>query len=417
MSNLSAIIRMCEKKGVAINKHMPVDARIGLAAEQIMALSQESGNRISGEECIIASHMLAGYGRASFIMEKHGFNRVDIFPNGKVFAYGPFPKYKRIPIKMKKEKCFGSIKEAIKNDAEMHYNGRLMLEVYAKAVKLAQNKFATLYSKTAPPAPLSCYANASTEDLEKISCLWMALESGMGIAFTGEESAVGKAIFSFLSLLPSNGKIAMFSKNRVWLDAYPNIILSDCLAKEKGGKVMSGIVGLRVMLAASDAPEECCIRRAFEASNYGIPFAINLGDIAVEDSVRVLLSSPYNISRELISALDLIVQIDNNGMISGMLELKWAEKSITSPPIYGYKITNMAEKGPINKMLLKSSEIAKFYTRINPSNISSFEKEIALRSRYLCIEGRKAVRAGHSSAYFATRFFGFIHKRIKYSKS
>ena len=133
--------------------------------------------------------------------------------------------------------------------------------------------------------------------------------------------------------------------------------------------------------------------------------------------VRVLLSSPYSIPRGLINALDLIVKVDNNGRVSCIWELKWAEKSTISSHVYGYKLINMMGNEGINSALLKYSEAANLNIRTNPSSIPSFENEIAIRSEYLRLSGHNTERAGHSAAYFMMRVFGNPHKRIKYGKS
>lgn len=418
MDQINALIKYWKKSGITLNKSLPIGARVGRAFELLIRISNESGRPLPPEECLLAAHMVAGYGAASFMIEKEGFDRADIFSNGEVIACRTFSGYRSKPVKIKRKECLKTTKEWIKNDTEMHANCGLRLDIYAKNSRFEKRKFATVYAKHPAPYPLLCYQGvaASASNTELISYIWMAIESGASIAFIGNECAAAKSIFSLLSLLPGNGKIIMLSGNRIWLEEYRGITLLKP-AKSKILEQTSSILASRAMLVVSDSPEDSSIQAAFQAGASGIPFMINLGSIKANDTIKVLFSNPYRIARDHLSALDLVIELDDNGRILNIWELKWAEKSIISPPTYGYRMVNMISNGRINRQLLESSEIGSLYIRINPSSISSFKKELDFRSKYLISEGCKAEQAGHSATYFMSRIFGFPRKRIKYAKS
>ena len=384
--------------------------RVAMAEDSLTAERNAQKN-----DCHYAAHIISGWGPISALLQFNEIERVDIDQKRSIRVQSGSESFDT-GIRFENVSSCNAALRRIERDPTSYPQIKIEEPVsrpIAPYIPANKSKLTITRYKGGSISGLV----ASEAGIYMLAFAWMALEASANIAFIGRKEEASRAIFLISDLLPSNQKNVVISKKEEWQDGYPHFAVCRERAKRCHKKLAKTLPAdfdrLIIDGELHQDPNSIFIR-----AMHGIPFLINLGAVRCDKIVEKLHSHPFDLDRNLLNALDLVVEIGAGHRITGMYEFLWHEKSRDEGISPGsYRIMSVCHGRKITNDVIMSSMIMSNYAAAHAISRNAVERELLMRSSYLAANLQRKSKLGHSVEYFHYRLFGarspFAPKSLK----
>jgi hypothetical protein len=317
----------------------------------------------------IAAHCAAGYGPISMLLDDPDIEKIEVRSRqsricvthrilGDCVTNMSFSS---------KESFMGAVGNL---EGDSQRNGGL----YAVDISAGADGPALRVSRARHDSGACSYVHDGLASPEAAAYLWIAVEAGMNIIWTGSRHGIRIGLRAMVSLIPSYYKVAVEADGAPgWAPGNPNIMCAPNAVSCSREAYPDMIVKERLDRGATSL---------FKAAMLGRPFLAGVPGVEQGSLPDILQKQPYSVGPELLSELDILVGASASGKLEDITEYRWFERgeaemkecAAASAP----KCVRMAQGGALDVKALSGSkavyEYAKAFVLTREQAIAELQK-------------------------------------------